>query len=90
VLLRGRKKFADPDNLLEPLIFADLKYDFLGAGKLVGREPVTPINKERNIAVPGSEGRSRDLVNRTPRKPKGSRFVECASRKAQEASPYES
>jgi hypothetical protein len=86
VLLRSREKFADPDDLLESLIFADLKDDLFGARELLRREAVTPVYKKRDIGVPGSERRSRHLVERSPRKSKGSRFVECASRKTQKAS----
>jgi hypothetical protein len=90
VLLRIREEFADPDDLLKPLIFADLKNDLFGASKLAGRKPITPVNKKRNIVVPSSVGRGWNLVNGTPRKPKGSRFVQCVSREAQEANTYES
>jgi hypothetical protein len=86
VLLRIGEKFADPDDLLEALLFADLKDDLLGIRDLIGRESVTPVYKERDIGVPGSEGRGRNLVNRTPRKPKGSRLVECSGGKIQQAS----
>jgi len=54
VLLRSGKKFTDPDDLLEPLFLADLKHDLLGVTQLVGRKPVTPAYKERNVGMPGS------------------------------------
>jgi hypothetical protein len=85
VLLRSRKKLTDPDDLLKALIFADLKNNFLGTGKLVGRQPITSVDKQRDIVVPGSKGRGRNLLNGTPRKPKWSPCVECARRKVQEA-----
>jgi hypothetical protein len=68
VLLRIGEKLADPNDLLEPLIFANLKNDLLGA-RDVGREPVIPINKERDIVVPRSEGRGRNLAPRKARTP---------------------
>jgi hypothetical protein len=61
---------------LEPLIFADLKNDLLGARELVEREPVMPVNEERDIVVTSGEGRSRNLVDRTPRKSERCRLIE--------------
>jgi hypothetical protein len=86
VLFRIGEKFADPNDLLEPLIFADLKNDLLGARELAGREPVTPVNNERDVVVTGNEGRGRNPINGTPRKSKGSRFIERSSRTAHESS----
>jgi hypothetical protein len=86
LLVGSREKFADPDDLLEALVFADLKDDLLGVRELVGRESVTPVYKERDIGMPGSKGRGRNLVNRAPRKPKGSRLVECSGGKIHYAS----
>jgi hypothetical protein len=88
-LFRIREKFADPDDLLEPLIFADLKNDLFGASD-TRREPVIPVNKERDIVVSGNKGRGWNLADGTPRKSKGCRFIERASRTAQETSTYES
>jgi hypothetical protein len=76
-LLRVGKKFTDPDDLLETLLFADLKHDLLGVTKLVGRKPVTPVYKERNVGVPGSKRRGRNFVDGSPRKSKGSRLAKC-------------
>jgi hypothetical protein len=90
LLLRIREKLADPNDLLEPFVFADLQNDFLGPRELVGRESVISVDNERDIAVPSNQRGGRYLVYGTPRKPKGSRFVECVSREAQEANTYES
>ena len=76
-LLRIGKKLTDPDDLLETLLFADLKHDLLGVTNLVGREPVTPVYKERNVIVPGSKRRGRNFVDGSPRKAKGSRLAKC-------------
>jgi hypothetical protein len=47
VLLRIGEKFADPDDLLEPFISADLKDDLLGARKLAaGRDRAERRKKE--------------------------------------------
>jgi hypothetical protein len=89
LLLRSGEKFADPDDLLEPFVFADLQNDLLGARQFVGRESVMSVDNEPNIAVPSNQRGGRYLVYWTPRQPKGSRFVECVSREAQEANTYE-
>jgi hypothetical protein len=59
---------APPCNRHRPFFVAGDRQgnDFLGARKLVGREPVTLVNKERYVVVPGGEGRGRSLVNWTP------------------------
>ena len=54
MFLRIGKKLSDPDDLLEALLLADLKHDLFGVTKLVGRKPVTPVYKERDVVVPGS------------------------------------
>jgi hypothetical protein len=89
VLLGGGEKLADPDNLLEALLFADLKDDLLGVTKLVGWESVTPVYKERNVVFPGSDRRGRNLIDWPPRKPKGSRLIECMGRQTQQAGTFE-
>src|SRR5262249_42310874 len=76
VLLRTRDKFANPDDLLESLISADLNDDFLGITKLVGRETVLPVYKKSNVAVPCNGRRSRNLVDGAPRKSERSRLVD--------------
>jgi hypothetical protein len=76
-LLRIGKKLTDPDDLLETLLFADLKHDLLGVTKLVGRELVTPVYKERNVIVPGGKRRGRNFFDGSPRKAKGSRLAKC-------------
>jgi hypothetical protein len=88
VLLRIGEKFADPDDLLEPFIFANLKNDLLSARELVRREPITSVDHEPDIAVISNQRRGWNLVYWTPRKPKRSRVVECVGRKAEKASSY--
>jgi hypothetical protein len=50
MLLRSGKKFTDPDDLLEALLFAYLKHDLFGVTKFVGRKSITPVYKERMLA----------------------------------------
>ena len=86
MLLGIGEKFADPNDLLEALLFADLNDDLLGARKLVGREAVAPVYKQRDIVVPGSERRGRNLVDRSPRKAKRSGLAKCSGGKIQQTS----
>jgi hypothetical protein len=81
VLLRSRQKFADPDDLLKPFTFADLKDELLGVTKLIGGKALIPIYQECNVAVPSSERRSGNLVNRPPGKAKWCRVVQRIRRK---------
>jgi hypothetical protein len=82
-LIRIGKKLTDPDDLLETLLFANLKHDLLGVAKLVGRKSVTPVYKERNIGVPGSKGRGRNFIDWSPRKSEGGRLIERNGRTIQ-------
>jgi hypothetical protein len=79
--LRVREEFADPDNLLETLLFTDFKNDLLGATKLIGWKSVTPVYKERNVGLSSGARRGWHLVEGPPVKSEGSWFVECADRK---------
>jgi hypothetical protein len=76
-LFGSGKKSADPDDLLKAFLFANLQDDFFGVTKLAGRESITPIYKKRNVIVPRGQRRGRNLIDRTPRKSKRRRLVEC-------------
>jgi hypothetical protein len=77
VLFSGGKKSADPNDLLETLLFADLKDDLLRVAKLGEEELVTLVYKQRNIAFPRSDRGSRNLVDWSPRKSKWRGLVYC-------------
>ena len=83
MFLRIGKKLSDPDDLLEALLLADLKHDLFGITKPVGRKPVTPVYKERDVVVPGSQRRGWNLVNRSPRESEGCGLIERNGRTIQ-------
>ena len=76
---------ANPNDLLKTLIFADFEDDLLGVTELVRGKPVTKVGKPGNILVPRRERWPRNLIDRSPRKSKRSRLVECTGRKIQQA-----
>jgi hypothetical protein len=73
-LLGSGKESADPDNLLEALLFANLQDDFFRVTKLAGRELVTPVDKKRNVGVPGFARKGSEPYRQAPKKVQTARF----------------